>query len=110
MSENVVASLPSHCVTRTCGFDQDIVRSIIDDIVVEVLNNTERLSVTVHWAGGFESQHETRRHVQAFDQLDAAKELAHRIQRTNHRLRLQFAQEQLQFDREFLLRSAGDRA
>jgi hypothetical protein len=59
---------------------QAIVRSLIKDIVVEVVDNTERLSVTVHWAGGFESQHETRRHVQSFDQLEAAPELAKRTQ------------------------------
>lgn len=60
---------------------QTIVRTLIDDIVVEVADNTERLSVTVHWAGGFVSQHETRRRVQSFDQLDASEELAKRIQR-----------------------------
>ncbi len=31
---------------------QAIVRSLIKDIVVDVVDNTERLSVTVHWAGG----------------------------------------------------------
>lgn len=59
---------------------QAIVRSLIKDIVVDVVDNTERLSVTVRWAGGFESQHETRRHVQSFDQLDGAAHLAERIQ------------------------------
>ena len=59
---------------------QTIVRSLIKDILVEVVDNTERLSVTVCWAGGFESQHETRRRVQSFEQLDAAGELAERIQ------------------------------
>ena len=59
---------------------QTIVRSIVTDIVVEVIDNTERLSVTVHWAGGFESHHETRRRVQSFDQLEASEELAKRIQ------------------------------
>ena len=59
---------------------QAIVRSLIKDIVVDVVANTERLSVTVRWAGGFESRHETRRHVQSFDQLEAATELAERIQ------------------------------
>ncbi len=59
---------------------QAIVRSLIKDIVVDVVDNTERLSVTVHWAGGFESQHETRRHVRSFDQLDGAAHLAERIQ------------------------------
>jgi len=59
---------------------QNIVRTIIEDIVVEVVDASERLSVTVHWAGGFTSQHETRRRVQSFDQLDASEELAERIQ------------------------------
>jgi hypothetical protein len=51
---------------------------LITDIVVTVVNNTERLSVTVRWAGGLETQHESRRHVQAFDQLEASLELAKR--------------------------------
>jgi len=59
---------------------QRIVRALIDDIVVEVVDDTERLSVAVRWAGGFESRHETRRRVQSFDQLYASKELAKRIQ------------------------------
>jgi DNA invertase Pin-like site-specific DNA recombinase len=59
---------------------QTIVRSLIKDIVVDVVGNTERLSVIVHWAGGFESRHETRRHVQSFGQLEAADELAKRSQ------------------------------
>ena len=59
---------------------QTIVRTIINDIVVEVIENTERVSVTVRWAGGFESQHETRRRVQSFEQLDASEALVNRAQ------------------------------
>jgi DNA invertase Pin-like site-specific DNA recombinase len=58
---------------------QSIVRSVIDHIVVEVVNNTERLSVTIHWAGGFESRHETRRRVQSFDRLESSEDIAERI-------------------------------
>lgn len=54
---------------------QDLVRILIDRIVVEVLGETERLSVTVHWSGGFTSQHETRRTVMRFDELENADEL-----------------------------------
>jgi len=65
----------------TTGIDrQQIVRSIVDDIVVEVIDNSERLSVTVQWAGGFQSRHEARRHVQSFSQLDGSEALAKRIQ------------------------------
>jgi DNA invertase Pin-like site-specific DNA recombinase len=57
---------------------QTIVRALVTDIVVTVINNTERLSVTVHWAGGLQTQHESRRHVQSFDRLEGSHELAKR--------------------------------
>lgn len=38
-----------------------------------MIDNAERLAVTVHWAGGIESQHETRRRAQSFDRLGAAE-------------------------------------
>lgn len=59
---------------------QDITRALIDKIEVSVINNSERISVVVHWAGGFISRHESRRRVLGFDQLEASKELATRIQ------------------------------
>lgn len=58
---------------------QAIVRLLIDDIIVEVINDTERLSVVVCWAGGFESRHEIRRPVSSFEHLDRSEELADRI-------------------------------
>jgi hypothetical protein len=65
----------------TSGKDrQDLVRILIERIVIEVLDGTERLSVTVQWAGGFTSQHETRRTVSTFDELDNAAELFARAQ------------------------------
>jgi DNA invertase Pin-like site-specific DNA recombinase len=60
----------------TSGKDrQDLVRILIDRIVVEVVEGTERLAVTVDWSGGFTSQHETRRTVMSFDELENADEL-----------------------------------
>lgn len=64
--------------STTASDRQMIVRALITDIVVTVVGNTERLSVTVHWAGGLQTQHESRRHVQAFRQLEASQELAKR--------------------------------
>jgi len=58
---------------------QIIVRALVDRIVVEVLGSTERVSVAIHWAGGFESRHEIRRAVNQFEKLEAADEIAHRI-------------------------------
>jgi len=59
---------------------QAIVRSVVDHIEVEVVGKTERLLVTVHWAGDFQTHHESRRRVPSFDQLEASHELAQRIQ------------------------------
>ncbi len=60
----------------TSGKDrQDLVRILIDRIVVEVIEGTERLAVTVHWSGGCTSQHETRRTVMSFDELENAESL-----------------------------------
>jgi DNA invertase Pin-like site-specific DNA recombinase len=67
-----------HSESTTAVDRQTIVRALITDIVVIVIDNTERLSVTVRWAGGLETQHESRRHVQTFDQLEASRELAKR--------------------------------
>lgn len=58
---------------------QMIVRALIDRIVVEVLGGTERVSVAIRWAGGFESHHEIRRAVNRFEELEAAGEIAQRI-------------------------------
>ena len=59
---------------------QDLVRILIERIVVEVIDDTERLAVTVKWAGGFTSQHETRRTVATFDELEDSKALFQRTQ------------------------------
>ena len=57
---------------------QKLMRVLIDRIDVEVVNATERLQVTVYWAGGFTSHHESRRCVQSFDRLEDADELLER--------------------------------
>ncbi len=66
---------------QTSGKDrQDLVRILIEKIVVEVVEGTEILSVTVHWAGGFESHHESRRTVATFDDMRDADLLLERAQ------------------------------
>lgn len=59
---------------------QNITRALIEKIEVEVVNDSERLAITVHWSGGFASHHESRRRVQVFDQLEYSQGLASRIQ------------------------------
>lgn len=67
--------------SSTCNTDRQVVlRSLIDRVVVDVLGSTERVSVAIHWAGGFESHHEIRRAVSRFEDVEAADEIAKRIQ------------------------------
>jgi DNA invertase Pin-like site-specific DNA recombinase len=68
---------------------QNLVRILIDRIDVEVVNGTERLLVTVHWAGGFTSHHESRRCVQSFDHLEDSDGL---LQRTRQLYNLGYSQ------------------
>ena len=59
---------------------QNLIRILIDRIEVDAVNGTERLSVTIHWSGGFTSHHESRRCVQHFDDLDDSEALIRRTQ------------------------------
>ncbi|MHB8954093.1 MAG: hypothetical protein ACYC4U_14085 [Pirellulaceae bacterium] len=54
-------------------------RHLIDQIIVAVQGESERVDVTIHWAGGFESQHEQIRPVAKYDQLADYDRLVKRI-------------------------------
>jgi hypothetical protein len=57
---------------------QDLVQILIEKIVVETVELSERLTVSIHWSGGFQSQHETRRTVATFDELEDSDALYRR--------------------------------
>jgi hypothetical protein len=64
----------------TSGIErQTIFRALADQVVVEVHGQSERVTVAIRWAGGFESHHEIRRAVGKFEQLEAANEIRSRI-------------------------------
>ncbi len=64
----------------TSGIDrQTVLRALVERVVVEVLGHSERVAVTIRWSGGFESQHEIRRPVGQFEQLESADEIRSRI-------------------------------
>jgi DNA invertase Pin-like site-specific DNA recombinase len=48
---------------------QRIVRQLLDQVVVKVQGKSEHVDVTLHWAGGFTSQHELVRPVLRYEQL-----------------------------------------
>ena len=58
---------------------QTIVRHLIDRVTVAVQGESERVDVTIQWAGGFESQHEQTRPVAKYDQLTDYHRLVKRI-------------------------------
>jgi hypothetical protein len=55
------------------------VRHLIDRVTVTVQGESERVDVTIHWAGGYESQHEQTRPVARYDQLADYHPLVTRI-------------------------------
>lgn len=64
----------------TSGIErQTILRALVEQVVVEVLSRSERVAVSIHWAGGFESRHEIRRAVGTFQQLESADAIRARI-------------------------------
>ena len=58
---------------------KSIVRCLVERVVVHVLEQTEAMEVTIHWAGGFESHHETERPVGCYEQLRDFDRLRSRI-------------------------------
>jgi DNA invertase Pin-like site-specific DNA recombinase len=58
---------------------EQIIRHLVDHVVVAVPNNAEYVDVTIHWAGGFISQCEVIRPVGRYEQLRDFKQLRARI-------------------------------
>ena len=63
----------------TPGDRKEIIRCLVERIVVHVRHSSEYVDVAVHWQGGFTSQHEVVRPVQSFAQLRDAVQLRDRI-------------------------------
>ncbi|MGA9042851.1 MAG: recombinase family protein, partial [Terriglobales bacterium] len=64
----------------TSGIErQKILRTLVERVVVEVLGQSERVAVSIRWSGGFESEHEIRRAVGKFEQLESASAIRSRI-------------------------------
>lgn len=64
----------------TTGIErQTVLRALLEAVTVEVVGTTERMLVTLRWAGGFESHHEIHRAVGRFEQLEATTLIQSRI-------------------------------
>lgn len=59
---------------------QRIVRLLIDRVTINVQGRSDHVDVTLHWAGGFTSQHEVIRPVLSYAQMANYKQLISRIE------------------------------
>jgi hypothetical protein len=58
---------------------QEIIRSLIERVVVAARGRTEVVDVTIHWVGGLQRRHEIRRPVLSYDQLSDYESMRGRV-------------------------------
>ena len=58
---------------------QEIIRCVVDRVVVDVRDKSEHVDVTIKWAGGYQSQHELLRPVLTYRQLRDIELLVERV-------------------------------
>ena len=63
----------------TAADRQNIVRHLMEQVVITASADTQHMDLTIHWAGGFASQHTLVRPVGRYDQLDNYDQLMKRI-------------------------------
>ena len=63
---------------------KEIIRHLVEKVVVHVKNDSEYVDVTIHWQGGFTSQHEVVRPVRSYEQLRDFDKLMDRIATLRH--------------------------
>ena len=63
---------------------QEIVRCLIERVTIAVIPAEQIIDVSIRWAGGFESRHELRRPVPAYEQLSDFDRLSDRLAELRH--------------------------
>jgi hypothetical protein len=58
---------------------KEIIRHLVEKVVVHVEQNSEYVSITIHWQGGFTSQHQVVRPVRSYEQLRDFDQLMDRV-------------------------------
>ncbi len=81
MIESLAGDIPAlwRAATTTVQDRQEVVRHLVERVVVAVQGETEWVDVAIHWAGGFVSRHEVRRPVSRVEQLRDYAELMSRV-------------------------------
>jgi hypothetical protein len=77
----LAADIPSiwSAPTTTPAERKEILRQIIDRIVIDVDGTTEKVCLRIEWAGGSQSSHATRRSVRSWEQLSDFARLCDRL-------------------------------
>ncbi|MDA7980453.1 MAG: recombinase family protein [Pirellulales bacterium] len=77
----LASDLPAlwHAVTTSAAERKEIVRCLVDRVVVLIRDGTEYVDVTLHWQGGFQSQHEIVRPVGRYAQMRDFDRLLERL-------------------------------
>jgi DNA invertase Pin-like site-specific DNA recombinase len=68
-----------HSPHTTVQQRKEIVRCLVDKVVATVSGRSELLTVTIHWAGGFVTEHTAIRPVNTYEQLSGFAALKQRI-------------------------------
>jgi DNA invertase Pin-like site-specific DNA recombinase len=81
MIESLAGDIPALWRAETTAVQdrQEVVRHLVERVVVAVQGETEWVDVAIHWAGGFVSRHEVRRPVSRVEQLRDYAELMRRV-------------------------------
>jgi DNA invertase Pin-like site-specific DNA recombinase len=77
----LAADLPAlwHAPATTTADRKEIIRAVVERVVVQVRKHSEYVEATIHWQGGFTSQHELVRPVGCYEQLRDFKPLMERL-------------------------------
>jgi len=68
-----------NAATTTVEDRQEIIRMVLERVVVDIQDDSEQVETTLHWAGGFTSCHRLVRPVARYEQLSNYRELLQRI-------------------------------
>jgi hypothetical protein len=68
-----------HAPATSSADRQRIVRLLVKEVVVTVRGESEQVDVTIHWAGGFHSDHALVRPVQSYQQMADFERLLNRV-------------------------------
>jgi hypothetical protein len=76
------ASIPGlwQAATTTHADRKEVVRRLVDRVVIAVHGTTEQVDVAIHWSGGFVSRHSLRRSVHRYERLRDFDRLMLRIE------------------------------